>query len=256
MKMRYYKLIFIVLGLSFLSACASSNFSDDPAQRYQNFSAQQLYVKGKNYLASRNYIQAVTLYEALESLYPFGGYAQKGQLDLIYAYYMSGQYASAEAAAEQYIRIYPRTPNVDYAYYMKGLSNYAAGRTWLQRVFRVDMSSRDLASDKQAFYDFRQLVQLYPNSKYANDARQRMKALRDMFAKHDMEVSEYYYQRKAYVAAANRASYIIQNYDGTSEVKSALIMLVKANRKLGLTQQANNAMRTLQLNYPGTKIPR
>ncbi len=252
--MRFFKTIILLCGLSLLAACSADSFSDNPAQRYQGFSAQQLYVKGKNNLASRNYNQAVTLYEALESLYPFGGYAQKGQLDLIYAYYMSGQYASAEAAAEQYIRVYPRGENVDYAYYMKGLSNFASGRTWAQKLFGVDMAGRDLAVDKQAFYDFRQMVHLFPRSKYANDARQRMIALRNLFAKHEMEVAEFYYKRKAYVAAANRATAVIAKYEHSDQVKPALVMLVKANRKLGLTKQANNALRTLNLNYPGTKV--
>jgi len=244
----------LIPGLSLLTACSSASLTDNPAQRYEGFTAQQLYVKGKNNLASRNYNQAVTLYEALESLYPFGGYAEKAQLDLIYAYYMSGEYASAEAASEQYIRVYPRSTNAAYAYYMKGLSNEASGKTWAQRAFRVDMATRDLTPAENAFYDFRTMVRLFPGSKYANDARQRMIALRNLFAKHEMEVADYYYKRTAYVAAANRASYVIKHYEHSSEVKNALVMLVKANRKLGLTKPANNALRILQLNYPGTKV--
>lgn len=248
--MRYTKLLLIIFALSLLSACSKASFSDNPAQQYQGYSAQKLYVQGKKALASRNYIRAVSLYEALESLYPFGGYAQKAQLDLVYAYYKSGQDASASAAAEQYIRVYPRSQHVDYAYYMKGLADYYSSRTWFQRAFKLNMSLRDLTTSKQAFYDFQQLVRFFPNSKYAPDAKQRMIALRNLFAKHDLFITNYYYKRHAYVAAANRASDIIHHYDNTPQVKGALIMLVKANRKLGLTKEANNALRVLKLNFP------
>ncbi len=255
--MRYYKLpliiLAIVLSLS-LTACSKSTFTQDPAQKYQNYTAEQLYIEGRRMLAKRNYSRAVTMYEALQSLYPFGGYAEKGQLNLIYAYYMAGQYASAVAAAEQYIQVYPRSKNVDYAYYMKGLSDYNSGRTWVQRALPINMAERDLTSAKQAFYDFRQLVQLFPESKYAADAQQRMIALRDMFAQHELDIAQYYFKRKAYVASANRASYLIRHYQSTPQVKPALIILVQSNQKLGLTKAANDALRVLQLNYPGTKV--
>lgn len=255
--MKYYKfkLVAIALALSLLTACSKSTITEDPAQQFQNYSAEQLYFAGKQKLASRNYNRAVKMYEALESLYPFGGYAEKGQLNLIYAYYMSGQYASAVAAAQQYIEVYPRSQNVDYAYYMKGLSDYYSGRTWIQQAFPINMAERDLTAPEQAFYDFRQLVQLFPNSKYAPDARQRMVALRNMFAQHQLDIAQYYYKRKAYVGAANRASFLIARYDTTPQVKPALILLVQANQKLGLTQAANEAMQVLQYNYPGTKVP-
>lgn len=255
--MKYYqlKLLAIVLAFSLVSACSKSTITEDPAQQFQGYSAEQLYIAGKQKLASRNYNRAVTMYEALESLYPFGGYAEKGQLNLIYAYYMSGQYASAVAACEQYIQLYPRSNNVDYAYYMKGLSDYYSGRTWVQRALPINMAERDLMAPKQAFYDFRQLVELFPGSKYAPDARQRMIALRNMFAQHQLDIAQYYYKRKAYVAAANRATFLLAHYDTSPQVQPALVILVQANQKLGLTQAANEAMQVLQYNYPGTKVP-
>lgn len=250
---KYYKLFIIILGMGLLSACASASFSQDPSKRYQHYSAQELYMKGKQSLNSRNYKSAVREYEALESLYPFGGYAEKGQLDLIYAYFKTRDYASASAAADQYIRVYPRAVHVDYAYYMKGLSDYESSRTWVQRNLPIDMSERDLTLDKIAFYDFRQLIQLYPSSYYANDAQQRMVALRNMFAKHELHIAKYYYERGAYVAAANRATYIVDHFQKTPQIKPALVILVKSNRKLGLTQAANDANAILQVNFPGTK---
>lgn len=252
--MKYYKLVPLIFALGLLAACSSTNFTQDPAQQFQHYTAEQIYIKGKQNLARRNYNRAVTEYEALQSLYPFGGYAEKGQLNLIYAYYKAGDYASAVAAAELYIQVYPRSKNVDYAYYMRGLADYNSGRTWVQRALPINMSERDLTAPKQAFYDFRELVQLFPNSKYAPDARQRMIALRDMFAQHELTVARYYYKRGAYVGAANRASYLIKHYDTTPQVKPALVLLVRSNRKLHLTKAANDALRVLELNYPGTKV--
>ena len=252
--MRYFKLFLMILSLSLLTACSKSTLTQDPAQQYQGYTAERLYIKGEKLLASRNYKSAVTVYEALQSLYPFGGYAEKGQLNLIYAYYKAGDYASAEAAAEQYIQVYPRSKHVDYAYYMKGLADYYSSRTWVQRALPIDMSARDLTTAKQAFYDFRQLVQFFPNSRYAADAKQRMIALRDMFAQHELTVAQYYFKRKAYVASANRASYLLRHYASTPQVKPALIILVRSNEKLGLTKAANEARQVLELNYPGTKV--
>lgn len=233
--MQYYRLL-LLMSVTFvlLSACGKASFIQDPAQQYEGYTAEQLYIKGNQKLAARSYKKAVTVYEALQSLYPFGGYAEKGQLNLVYAYYQSGDYASAVAAADQYIRVYPRGQHVDYAYYLKGLSDYYSGRTWVQRAFPVDMSERDLDSAKQAFYDFRRLVQFYPTSYYANDARQRMIYLRNMFAQYELEIAKYYYVRGAYVAAANRATYVIQHFDGTPQARQALDVLIKANQKLGL----------------------
>lgn len=248
MKMR--TIILLTLLASLLVGCADNSFTDDPAAKYKNLSAQQLYIKGTKATASRNYDNAKEYYEALESLYPFGTYAEKGQLDLIYAYYKAGDYALASAAAAAYIHVYPRSRQVPYAYYMKGLSDLNAGRTWLQRALSIDMSMRDLTMPKTAFYDFRDLVELYPNSQYAPAARQHMVALRNLFAKHELEIANYYYKRHAYVAASNRASYIVQHYSQTPQVEPALVLIIKSNRALGLSSPANDALRVLKKNFP------
>jgi len=252
--MKFSKIIILlVLGLgtiSFLSACSKGSYSDDPAQQYQGYSAQQLYVEGKQALGARNYNHATTLFEALEALYPFGGLAEKAQLDLIFAYYKTGDYALAVATADQYIHIYPRSEHVDYAYYLKGLSEMYSGETWLQRAFPINMALRDLTSTKQAFYDFRDLVQLFPNSQYSPDAKQHMVYLRNLLSEHELEIAHYYYVRDAYVAAANRSSYLIRHFQHTPQVEDALVILIKANLALGLHQSAHDAYRVLQANYP------
>ncbi|MEM1244481.1 MAG: outer membrane protein assembly factor BamD [Pseudomonadota bacterium] len=244
-------LFFIIVSLM-LTACGL-NTPDDPATLYKNYSAKQLYDKGGELVRAGYYKDGAKYFEGLNALYPFSTYAEKGTLDLIYAYYKSQDYASAIATSTEFIHLYPRDKNADYAYYMKALSEINQNRNFFQRVFPVDMSYRDLDNAKQAFFDFRDLVQLYPRSRYAPDAKQHMIFLRNMFARHEMQVARYYYVRKAYVAAANRATYVVQNYQGSTSMPQALAMLVKTNRKLGLTKSANDALRVLQANYPNSE---
>jgi len=248
--MKTRNIIIILALVSLLAACSNQSFTDDPAAKYQKYTAAELYAKGNKAISTRNYYNAKNYLEALESLYPFGPYAEKGQIDLIYAYYQSGEYASASATAAQYIHVYPRSARADYAYYMKGLADLYSGETWVQRTFPIDMSLRDLTTEKQAFYDFRDLIELFPNSKYTPDARQHMAFLRNMFAKHELKIANYYYKRHAYVAASNRASYLIQHYQHSPQVEPALVLLVKANRALNLPGPANDALRVLQKNFP------
>lgn len=234
-----------------LTSCASWKTSTtDPGQAYEKYSEAQLFTMAEKSLANRSYGRAVKYYEALSELYPFGAHAQQGQLDVIYAYYQTKDYASAEAAADSYIHLYPQSTNVDYAYYMKGLSEMYQSRTFLQQVIPIDMSDRDLTNMQQAYYTFSDLVQLIPTSPYAPYARQQMIYLRNLFAQHELNVATYYFKLKAYVAASNRASYLIRHYQGAPQVPQALVLLVQANRALGATDAANDAYQTLVQNYP------
>lgn len=241
------KLLRVITLSVLLAGCAST---PTPSQMYRGQTAEQIYHAAETALAKENYADAVQAFEALDSLYPFGAHAQQAQLDLIYAYYKNNDNASAGAAAERYIRLYPRSPNVDYAYYLKGLANYDVDRGWLQHYLPADPALRDPSTLRQAFNDFSELVRLFPNSKYAPDARQRMIYLRNMFGRYELKVAQFYYDRKAYVAAANRASYVLQHYRSTPATQGALVLLVKANRALGLSKAADDALRVLKLNYP------
>lgn len=248
MKLNKY-LSVIILGLA-LAGCASA---PTPSQVYRGQTAEQIYTAAETALAKENYADAVQAFEALDSLYPFGPHAQQAQLDMIYAYYKNNDNASAGAAAERYIRLYPRSPNLDYAYYIKGLANYDVDRGWLQHYLPADPALRDPGTLRQAFNDFKELVRLFPDSRYAPDAHKRMIYLRNMFGHYELKVAQYYFDSKAYVAAANRASYILQHYRSTPATQGALVLLVKANRALGLTHAANDALRVLKLNYPNAK---
>lgn len=235
----------ILMGITLLTGCSKGK--TDP---FKKFSAQQLYEKGEFNLANREYQTAISFFEALDARYPFSIYAEQAQLDIIYAYYKSGDKASAVAAAERYIQVYPASPNVDYAYYLKGIANFDQEHGFLQRYVAIDDAQRDLGTAFESYQDFSTLIHQFPDSKYAPDARKRMIHLRELLAKHEYEVAEYYYERGSYVAAINRAQGVIHNFPQTTTTESALVLLVKANRKIGLQSAANDALRILKLNYP------
>lgn len=246
------KTIFILLfPLTLLIGCSDS-FNNFKA--YQGIPAATIFHRAEKRLAEGKYDKAVKDLEALDAIYPFGPYAQQGQLDIIYAYYMNDDDGAAIAAADRYMRLYPRSNNVDYAYYMKGLIQFNQGQTWAQRQLSLDPSPRDLTSKKQAFLTFDELAQYFPSSIYRDDALLRMAILRNFFAHKELLLAEYYFDRHAYVAAANRASGIVKHYNGTPYVEEALVLMVRSYRKLELPQMANNSLVILKATYPDSKM--
>jgi outer membrane protein assembly factor BamD len=216
----------------------------------KDWSASRLYAEAKESLNSGDYEDAIHYYEILEARYPFGRYAQQAQLEVAYAYYKYDEPASAVVAADRFIKLYPRHPHVDYAYYLKGLANFNQGLGFIERHLPRDAAQRDPGASRQAFYDFDDLVKRFPNSKYAKDARARMLYLRNTLAAHELRVADYYMRRGAYVAAANRARYVIENFQRTPAVPDALVMLARAYEQMGLSELSADARRVLKLNYP------
>jgi outer membrane protein assembly factor BamD len=233
-----------------LSACSTTT---DPAEAYKGESAEHIFQKGEQALRDKSYTEAIKRFEALDAQYPFGAHVEIAQLHIIYAYYMSGDYASAEAAADRFIHFHPTNPHVDYAYYMRGLANYYQNMGVFEKLFAVDLATRDLTQIKKSYDDFASLERLYPHSYYAPAAHQYMIYLRNLLADHELEVAEFYYKRQAYIAAANRANIVIRHYDGTPAVPKALVVLVKSYRELQFKQLENDALTVLQYNYPNVK---
>jgi outer membrane protein assembly factor BamD len=190
----------------------------------------------------------IKYFEALDTLYPFGTYSEQADLQLIYAYYQHDDIPLAEAAADRFIRLYPRSCYVDYAYYMKGLADFEQDRGWVQKYFPTDLTQRDPGAARQAFNDFGILVRLFPTSYYAPDARQHMVYIRNLSAAYEFHVACFYYKRGAFVAAANRCSYIMQHYDGTPAEYSALTMLMHCYQILGLPDLAAQVNQVWQYN--------
>jgi len=235
------------LLLVLLTACSGTGDDKDPTK---GWSAAKLYGEGKEAMEDDNFERAIELFETLEARYPFGRFAQQAQLDSAYAYYKFGEPDSAIANADRFIKLHPKSPHVDYAYYLKGLANFKRGDSFLAKIIRRNPSEQDPTPLLRAFEDFNILVKTYPNSRYIEDARQRMVFLRNELAEYEMNIADYYMRRRAYIAAANRAKHVLENYQGATSVPLALKTMIKAYRKLELNDLADDAYRILQQNYP------
>ncbi len=243
------KLVVIFLCFSVIS-CAKLGFGQDEEYNpFENQSAQELYVGAQQAASKQQYSAAIKKYEALETMYPFNEYAEKASLLLISAYYESGEYPSAAASAERFIHLYPRAKNVDYAYYMKGLANFQQFRGGLASLFPLDESWRDPGTQVQAYTDFSTLFQKFPNSKYKPNALQRMIYLRNNLAKKELNIAEYYYERKKFVAARERANYLIKTYPQAPSVQTALTVAINSSLALGLVESANEALAVYRATY-------
>lgn len=241
-------LLLSVLCILF-AGCSKTNV--DPYKPYRKYTSRQIYNQGIHNLIKGHYDIASDNFEALNAIYPFGPFSEAGQLDLIYAYFKDGDQPETVAAVDRYIRLYPQSPHVSYAYYMRGVVQFTMGMTWLQRWWGSDPAERAMTNKQQAFLAFSQIARFYPHSPYASDAMVRMHYIRNMLAFKQLLTAKYYWDRGAYVASADRASSIVQHYEGTPSVIPALVMMVRSYRKLGLTRMANNSLRILSISYPG-----
>ncbi|MTI15230.1 outer membrane protein assembly factor BamD [Sansalvadorimonas verongulae] len=247
--MRAAKHILVLAFTALLAACSSNDVKVP-----ENLTEAQLYQKASEQLENSNYSGAVDSLRALESRYPFGPFAEQAQLDLIFAYYKSMEPEAARASAERFIRLHPQNPNVDYAYYMRGLASNTADLGLVERYVPVDLSRRDPGQARQSFNQFSELLRRFPDSRYAPDARQRMIYLRNRLARYELHAADYYMKRKAYVAAINRGRYIVEHLQGTPSVEEALGIMVEGYQHLGLNQPADDALLVLQTNFPKSKL--
>lgn len=239
-----------ILLLILLLFTASCSYFGEKEDETQDWSAEQLYAEAKSALDSNNYKRAVEYYEKLEGRFPFGVYGQQALLDLAYAYYRNDDPDAAISAAQRFIKLYPQNAHVDYAYYIKGLANFNRGKGFTQRFLPIDEAQRDPGSALAAFQDFSELVRLFPESEYAEDSKQRMVYLRNLLANHEVNVANYYMRRGAFVAAANRARYVVEKYPRTPAVPDALAIMAKAYKVMEMDDLSDDALRVLELNYP------
>jgi outer membrane protein assembly factor BamD len=212
--------------------------------------ASELYRDAKRYLDNQSWARAIQSYKMLQTRYPFGRYTEQSMLDLSYANFKQGDSQSALSMLDRFIRTYPTHPNVDYAYYLKGLVNYEQNLGFLEKMMPTRVRDRDQSSARDAFLDFAELLRRFPDSRYVPDARQRMVFLRNNLAAYEILVAEYYIRREAYIAAVNRARYVLEVYPNTPETVEALIVLHKSYTELELPKLADNSWEVLQLNYP------
>ncbi len=244
MRLRLILLTFATAVL-LLGGCASQQSKDE------TLAAAALYKSIEANLAAGNYRTAISRLQTLEARFPFNDYGTQAQLDLIYANYMNGNYGSAEDAADRFIREHPRHADVDYAYYMKGVAYFDEAPGPFMKLFGHDNYQREPSNAEKSFQAFQLLLQKFPNTKYAADARQRMLYLRDRLADYEWAVADYYMRRGAWISALHRAYYIVDHYPQTPRVKDALQIMVTAYNKLGLIRLAADAQKMLETNFPG-----
>jgi outer membrane protein assembly factor BamD len=240
----------------FLGAAAGSTLLGgcgllpDVIDETASWSANRLYSEAKNAMADGSYDKAIKYFEKLEARFPYGRYAQQAQLEVAYAYFRQAERASAIAACDRFIRLHPNHPNVDYAYYLKGLANFNEDLGLLGHISMQDLTERDPKAARDSFEAFKALVAKYPESRYTPDATARMKYLVNALASHEVHVARYYMKREAYVAAINRAQTAIKTYPDAPANEEALFVMVKAYDLLGMNDLRDDAERVMRKNFP------
>ena len=233
-------------------AFAGCSLLPDVVDETTNLNAEGLYKLAHEALLDGNYTRAVKLYDTLEARFPYGRYAQQAILEGAYANYRAGETAAAIAACDRFIRTFPNNPSVDYAYYLKGLVNFREDQGLLGYVYELDLSEREPKGMKESFAAFKELVAKFPESRYAQDATDRMQYLTNALGKYEVNVARYYYNRGAFIAAVNRAQAAIVGYPQTQSNEAALDMLIKSYDKLGLTQLRDDSLRVLKQTFPNS----
>lgn len=226
-------------------------FGDDNEEDLpENWPEDKLYQAAKDALDSGSCGGAVEHYQRLQTRYPFGPYAAQAQLELAYCLYKSEDPAGALAAIDRFLQLHPTHRHTDYAYYLRGLINFNIGRGLTARIVARDPSQRDPGAAVRSFKDFSDLIQRFPKSKYVDDAELRMRHLRNILAQHEVNVANFYMRRGAFVAAANRARNVVENYQQTPAMPEALVLMAKSYKVLEMDELSDDALRVLELNYP------
>lgn len=236
-------LLIVFLSLFFLNGCASR-----PQEQVRS-GVEQMYETSQGYIRGGRYADAATLLRQINNQFPFGPFAQQVQLDLIFVEYKIGEQDRALTTIDRFLTLNPNHADNDYVRYMRGLVHLQAEGAFFQDLFRIDRSDRNPVYAENAFQDFRELLIRHPESPFAADARQRMIGIKARLARHELAVAEYYLRRGAFMAAANRSIYIIDNFQEVSEVERALEIMITAYTELGLTAQAEDARQVLLANF-------
>ncbi|TNJ35477.1 outer membrane protein assembly factor BamD [Arenimonas terrae] len=246
-----FRVLLILMLLTGLSGCQSlGKLFGGKEEPTETLPVEEMYREAKGSMDGHNYDRAARYYQRLAARFPYGAYSEQAQLELAYVLHKQAKTEEATSAINRFIRTYPTHRHIDYAYYLKALINFDRASGLLLRLARQDMSARDLGAPTQSLNDFADVVRRYPNSRYAPDARQRMIYLRNLLARHELNVGLYYLRRDAFVAAANRGKYVLQTYPQSEYDGDAVALMAAAYTELGQEQLAADARKVLELNYP------
>ena len=238
----------IILSFSVIFAC--STFDASKRSGTDEYNETELYEIAQKFIDSRFWEDAIETLQKLEENYPFGKYAEQAQLELIYAYYESDQLEAVSVTADRFIRLHPKHRHLDYAYYMKGLATFTRHSGLLGDFTPTDLTTRDPGQAQQSFALFAELINRFPESDYKNDAIKRMEFLRNLLARQEIHIANYYFKRGAYLAAVNRGRYVIENYEQTPAVPDALAIMAQGYHLLGLVDLSRDSIAVLKANYP------
>jgi len=241
----------LVIALMLLSGCAGSDGSKDDTDIW---SEAKLYSEATEKLNDADFAKCGKYFEKLEARFPFGPYSQQAQINAAYCYWKAQEQTQALVAIDRFIKLHQGSPSLDYAYYLKGLITFNDDLGWLGKFTGQDLSERDPKASKEAFEAFKVVVERFPNSKYAPDSLDRMRYIVNSLAEADVIVARFYYQRGAYLAAANRSQLVIRDYDRAPAVEEALYILTKSYEKLGMVQLSNDSARVFKLNFPDSQM--
>lgn len=240
------------LSISLLSSClllvlsGCSSQLENPYDRTE----QEYYLSAKQELNDEDYYDAEKELKRLETYYPFGAFAEQAQLELMFAYYHMDQMEDVLATAERFIRLNPLHPEVDYAYYMRGLATYNLGFSFLERYWPDELSERDQSAFRDSFAHFNELITRYPESKFVPDAKARMLYLRELMASHEIAIARYDMKRHAFIGAANRSKKVLLYFQTTSHVEEALVIQIEALKELRMQEESDKALTLLKRYYP------
>lgn len=240
--LKTFRLVVIMFGLVTITGC--SNLIQKPESQW---TVEEFYDRAKSEFDNSQWNSAIEFYEKLKANFPYGDYAEQAYLELAYAYYRYGEPLSAIRELEEFIRLYPRHPQLPYAYFLKALSADSINRSWLDR-FITDPANRDIQSTQQALSAYQEIIQRFPNTDYAIAAQQRLVIITNRLARRDLQVAQFYYERKAYLAAATRAQRVIEEFPNSQSSREALVMLRQAHQKMGLDETAVDIQQVIELN--------
>ena len=248
--MRFKFLATYIIIMCFFSGCSYLEKILEEEDTTVGLSAEQLYTEGKQFLNLEDFVNAIKYFEVLEARFPFGKYSTQAMLDLSYAYYASNKRDDAILEINRFIRLYPNHPEVSYAYYLRALSNFDRDANILTRFFGHDPARYDVTALKKSFNDFSIVVNRYPNSKYSEDSINRLRYIKNLIAKNELYIAEYYNKRSAHVAAVERVKYMLENYGGTPSTEQGLLILIDSYNNLKMKSLAFDSARVLRKNYP------
>ncbi len=247
----------VVLAALMLGGCSwlgiDNLFEKDSTAKWD---ADRLYAEARAELSSGNWAKAREYYQKLESRYPFGRHAQQALMEIAYTYYKEGESAQAVQAADRFIRQYPNNPNIDYMYYLKGLATFSENVGIVGLILAQDSIQRDAKGARESFDAFKDLIARYPDSKYADDARARMRYLLNAMAQAELDVANFYYVRRAYVAAIQRAQVVVRDFQSSPLSEDALILMARSYQALEMPDLQADAERVISLNFPDSRYLR